>query len=183
MKVIIITTAFLITLTFTAEAKSYRGYKHYHQGNSHHYGRYLAQRHWRHLNRRYAHRLRHFTRPRTYYTSTTQAPCHRESASMGGPCGCTAAWKILHVADHVWRGYNLWLAWDWSRFPRAEPIPGTAAVWKNHSHVAAVKYATKDSIIVDDYWGVHPVPRSAVLIVDPHPPIKAGWRVAESWPL
>ncbi len=36
---------------------------------------------------------------------------------------------------------------------------------------------------VRDYWGVHKVSLAQVKIVDPHPYIRAGWRVAQAWPL
>lgn len=179
-------------LLLSVGASEARTYRNYHTGHgvhcarghcyqyyvkrhvtTHRFSKHLASRHWRYTHRHYR-RYMHIAR--------ASAPCYYQAASMGGPCGCVAAWKILRVADHVWHGRNLWLAWDWAQFRRAEPGPGTAAVWKNHSHVAAVKFATKDTIIVDDYWGVHPVSRSAVIIVDPRPR-KVAQRITGAWPL
>jgi hypothetical protein len=150
-----------------AQARYHKeAYTRHHLHHFHHrYSRYLSYRHWR-------------------YTHRGVAPCHGRAASMGGPCGCEAAWRIMRVADHVWHGYNLWLAWDWSRFPRAEPGPGTAAVWKNRSHVAAVAHDNHDgTVTVDDYWAVHRVSLSQVLIVDPRPKVRRTYRVSEAWPL
>ena len=86
--------------------------------------------------------------------------------------------------DHVRNGINWWLAGDWLPMRESAPVNGTAAVWKNRSHVAVVKHANPDgTITVDDYWGVHKVSRSLVKVVDPHPWLRTGWRVAEAWPL
>jgi hypothetical protein len=64
------------------------------------------------------------------------------------------------------------------------PVLGTAAAYKNKSHVAPVLHGNADgTVTVRDYWGIHKVSRAAVKIVDPHPYIRVGWRVAEAWPL
>ncbi len=173
----------LIVLTFSipAQARSFYhhyGHKHYHH-LTHRYSHYLTKRHFRHYHR-YAHRRRYI---QAAGRSPLPGPC-QVAAGMGGPCGCWTEWHTRGFLDHVRDGINWWLAGDWLRFQQAIPVPGTAAVWKNRSHVAPVMYANADgSVTVRDYWGVHRVQRKLVVIVDPHPPIKAGWRVAESWPL
>lgn len=165
-----------------AEAK-----QHYRHGYHHHYGRYLALRHHRHMHRHWAHRLKHFSRAKTHVVYRTReslpGPCHT-AAAMGGPCGCWTEWNTRGFLDHVREGINWWLAGDWLRLPRAIPINGTAAVWNNRSHVAPVKFANRDgTVTVRDYWGTHRVRLALVTIVDPHPPIRAGWRAREAWPL
>jgi hypothetical protein len=171
----------LVVLTFSipAQARSfYHHYGHKYHHLSHRYSHYLTQRHFRHHH--YAHRRHHRQITRRL---SLPGPCYT-AAAMGGPCGCWTGKNTLGIFDHVWRGYNLWLAGDWLRFPQAIPVYGTAAAWKNRSHVAPVMHANGDvTVTVRDYWGVHKVRRDLVVIVDPHPPIKAGWRVTELWPL
>lgn len=155
----------ILALSTPASASRYYQHKHYytyHRHLHHQYSRHLTNRHWR-----YAH---------SKHSDLSSAPCHWQAKSMGGPCGCETAWKILGVAAHVWRGHNVWLAWAWSDFPRAIPVNGTAAVWRNHSHVAPILYANNDgTVTVKDYWAVHKVSLAQVIVVDPHPPIKAGY--------
>lgn len=150
---------------------------------THRFGKHLAARHWR-----YTHvRVRH---PKTGYKvvithETLSRPC-QDAASKGGPCGCRTACKLLGICGfaHVVRGKNLWWAPDWFEYPRAIPVNGTAAVYKNRHHVAPVKEANKDgTVTLDDYWGQHRVSLADVVIVDPHPPIRAGWRADEAWPI
>jgi hypothetical protein len=38
-------------------------------------------------------------------------------------------------------------------------------------------------VIVDDYWGVHPVVRSRVIIVAPITLVRKTYLVQEAWPL
>jgi hypothetical protein len=162
--------AIAVTLSSPALASHHhqRTYRHLH----HHYSHYLTYRHWY-----YTHKYYRRYQPQAAQTSDlSSAPCHWIAKALGGPCGCETAWKILHVAEHVWKGRNLWLAWDWTRFPRAIPVNGTAAVWKNHSHVAPILHANNDgTVTVKDYWAIHKVRLSEVIVVDPHTPIKAGY--------
>lgn len=164
-----------------ANAAAYQ--RHY----ANHYGHYLALRHYRHVHRRWAHRLKHMDNPKAHTASRTgeslPGPCHT-AATMGGPCGCWTEWNTRGFLDHVREGINWWLAGDWFRFPRAIPVLGTAAVYNNRSHVAPVLHANKDgTVTVRDYWGTHKVSMTMVTIVDPHPPIRAGWRAWGGWPL
>lgn len=171
----------IVSIPVKAEARQ-RGYHHV----SHHYGRYLAHRHWRHLNRRYAHRIKHFHRTKTHIAYRTRetlpGPCHT-AAAMGGPCGCWTAWNLLGRLDHVWKGVNLWLADDWARaFRRVDPAPGTAAVWP-HRHVAPVVAVNRDgTVTVRDYWATRRVQTAGLIFVDPLPR-RRTYQVAGAWPL
>lgn len=170
----------IMSIPSKAEARAY--------GYTHQYARHLVARHWRHLNRRYSHHIKRRNYPKTHFAATTTretlpGPC-RTAASMGGPCGCWTAWNLLGKLDHVWKGVNLWLAWDWAEhFRRVDPAPGTAAVWKNHSHVAPVTAVNRDgTVTVRDYWATHRVSVAQVIFVDPSPR-RRGYRVAGAWPL
>jgi hypothetical protein len=163
-----ILAATICCLLFTLPVQAKQRHSGYSHGYHHQFGRYLAHRHWRHLNRRYAHRLRHFDRPGRHYATrgNLPAPC-RVAASMGGPCGCWAAHILLDRLDHVWRGINLWLANDWLRFPHVAPGPGTAAVWPGR-HVAPVIAVNSDrTVTVRDSWAVHRVRVVGLVFVQP----------------
>ncbi len=183
MKTTLLATAIITFWSLTAEAKGY-----YHR----HYGHYLAVQHYRYTHRHhvrhfrhYAHRIRNFHSRRVRSAGgSLPGPCHT-AARMGGPCGCWTAHNLLDVLDHVWHGYNLWLASDWLRFPRSDPAPGTAAVWKNHSHVAPVIAANRDgTVTVRDYWGTWRVKNTLVVFVNPNTARRrATYKVAGGWPL
>ena len=171
MRALLAATIFCLLFILPAQAKQrHSGYNH---GYHHQFGRYLAHRHWRHLNRRYARRLKHFDRPMVRHAAVARtsgaalpAPC-RVAASMGGPCGCWAGYILLGRLDHVWRGINLWLANDWLRFPHVAAAPGTAAVWP-HRHVAPVLAVHNDgTVTVRDSWAVHRVRVAGLVFVQP----------------
>src|SRR6185503_1382606 len=62
LSIILIGIAAMFAIPKSANASTYKhGYRYVH-----HYGKYLAHRHWRHLNRRYAHRIKHFARHRSH---------------------------------------------------------------------------------------------------------------------
>lgn len=159
---------FSLVLILPANARSY--YRHHGHHVTHKYAKHLAWRHYRHVNRRVT------------YRGNLPAPC-RVAASMGGPCGCWAAYVLLGRLDHVWRGVNLWLANDWLRFPHVAAAPGTAAVWP-HRHVAPVVAVKGNTVIVRDSWAVHPVRMAGLVFVQP--PVNSNrrtYKVAQAWPL
>lgn len=168
---------------------------HVHYRYSHHFGRYLAHRHFVHHH--YAH-LRHFRhrdvrRFAIHRAERLPSPC-RTAASMGGPCGCWTD-NVLEVSGtlaHVWRGINLWLANDWLRFPHVPAEQATAAVWPGRHVAPIVAGSYRDgSVIVRDYWGTHRVRTAGLIFVDPHAgklPThrqrpRTTYRVAGGWPL
>lgn len=93
----------------------------------------------------------------------------RSAAAQGGPCGCFAQEQLLGTSARTVNGHNLWLADTWAQvFPRAEPGPGTAAVWP-HRHVAAVVGSPHNGMIaVHDSWGTHEVRMAGLIFVRPH---------------
>jgi hypothetical protein len=135
--------------------------RHHHRHHlTHKYGRHLAMRHYyRHHHFHHTHLVSH--------SAALPGPC-RVAASMGGPCGCWAAYTLLGRLDHVWRGINLWLADDWMKFPRAPPEEALAAVWPHH-HVAPIVPGTyKDgTIVVRDSWKTHRVRTAGLVFVRP----------------
>lgn len=172
--------AALVVFSAPVQAKGYH-YKYRHH-LTHHYGHYLAQRHLRH---HYSHRVRYVRRYFRVSGGSLPGPC-RVAASMGGPCGCWAAYVLLGKLDHVWRGYNLWLANDWLRFPHVTFAAATAVVWPGR-HVAPVVPGSysNGTIMVRDSWATHRV-RTAGLV--PVQPPGTGVRtqparVTEAWPL
>jgi hypothetical protein len=181
MKYVLMALAILLGSGVAAEARQrHRGHHH---GYAHHYGRYLVVRHWRHLARRHSRHLKHFAHKKNRVTGSgvrVDLPwvCRHRAAPMGGPCGCWTGHSLLGTTAHVWHGINLWLAADWLRFPRSSPGPGTAAVWRNHSHVAPVARDNHDGTVsVSDYWGVHRVRLAEIIIVNPtprRPPARQG---------
>lgn len=144
------------------------GYRHHHHHMTHHFGRYLSARHLHHLRhyaRRHHHRVYHTARAGTARAGPP-GPC-RVAASMGGPCGCWAAYVLLDRLDHVWHGINLWLANDWLRFPHVAAAPGTAAVWPGR-HVAPVIAVNGDrTVTVRDSWTTHKVSMAHLVFVQP----------------
>jgi len=163
----------LCLLLGTGAAEASNRHQGVHQ-HGHYFGRYLAARHWRHLNRRYAHRVKRLAvhharptnRPLAARPSQLPGPC-RTAAAMGGPCGCWAAYTLLGRLDHVWRGINLWLANDWLRFPHVEPAAGTAAVWPGR-HVAPVVAVNRDgTVTIRDSWATHRVRMAGLVFVQP----------------
>ena len=192
MRAILATMIFCFFYLFALPAEASHRHRHGCQyAHQHSYGRYLALRHYRHMHRRFAHRLKHFDRPKNHVASRTRetlpGPCHT-AAAMGGPCGCWAAWTLLGRLDQVWHGINLWAANDWLRFPHVAAAPGTAVVWPNR-HVAPVLRVHNDrtgrpiEVTTRESWGQRRVRLTGLVVVDPHPPIRAGWRAAEAWPL
>jgi hypothetical protein len=189
MRVLLLSATIIFSMTLPTQAKSYyhRHYTHYQKQHSS-YGRYLARRHWQHLNRRWAHRIRqHYSR--THIVSrnreTLPGPCHT-AAAMGGPCGCWTAHVLLDRVDHVWHGINLWLANDWLKFPHVPPEQATAVVWPGR-HVAPIVPGSysNGTVTVRDYWGTHRT-RTAGLVFVRSPPRHRElqtYEVAESWPL
>jgi len=171
----------LVTSQSPAGAHQLRHRGFYHQG--HHYGRYLAVRHRHHVHRYASRRVKHVGRRVAGARVVLPAPC-KVAASMGGPCGCWTEYSTRGFLDHVREGVNWWLAGDWLGLRRSIPVLGTAAVWKDRSHVAPVLRDNKDgTVTVRDYWGVRKVSLKTVVIVDPHPLIRVGWVAKESWPL
>ena len=85
------------------------------------------------------------------------------AARLGGPCGCFAAQVFGLQADRA-----LWRVAEWLRFPRAEPAPGTAAVWPGR-HVAAVIAVHGDgTVTVNDSWNhAHRVRMAGLVFVRP----------------
>jgi hypothetical protein len=171
----------------------------YHNGyfQHHQFGRYLVQRHIRisrRLNHRHwAHRLdrpdrfllsrkRHQTAALTVSgeRAVLPQPC-RVAASMGGPCGCWAAYVLLGRLDHVWHGINLWLANDWLRFPRAEPSLAAAVVWPGR-HVAPIVPGSyrNGTVVVRDSWATHRVRTAGLVFVQP--PMQRVPRRLIAWP-
>lgn len=137
-------------------------------------GRAASQAYWRYRGhyvkrQRWSHHLRHHYRHvnvGAYRSASLPGPC-RVAASMGGPCGCWAAYTLLGRLDHVWHGMNLWLADDWLKFPRTAPAPGTAAVWP-HRHVAPVLAVNHDgTVTVRDSWATHRVRIAGLVFVQP----------------
>ncbi len=178
MKQTIFSVLIVLTFSIPAQAKGYyHYYKHKYHHLTHHYSHYLTQRHFRH--HRHTHR-RHIQIARH---SSLPGPC-RVAASMGGPCGCWAAHILLGRLDHVWRGYNLWLANDWLRFPHVAPEVATAVVWPGR-HVAPVVPGTyrKGTIMVRDSWATHPVRTAGLVFVDPLGRRHQTYKVSQGWPL
>lgn len=157
--------ALCVGLVVSSSAQS-RSYRHVSLGRS-----------YRHCIR-HCHVLHRYHR-RSYARSALalgdKPPCFWKAASMGGPCGCWAEWHFLHIADHVWRGINMWLADDWLRFPRAIPAPGTAAVWP-HRHVAPVIAGPHPdgTVTVKDSWATHRVRMAGLVFVQPPSEHKLG---------
>jgi hypothetical protein len=173
MRAIIAGAFFCLLMTPTvAGASSHHG-NGYRHGDGRHFGRYLAARHWRFANRHRAHRIKRLALHKSRSTNSTYrsrsalpGPC-RTAASMGGPCGCWAAYTLLGRLDHVWRGINLWLANDWLRFPHVAAAPGTAAVWPGR-HVAPVVGVNGDgTVTVRDSWATHKVRMAGLVFVQP----------------
>lgn len=155
MRAFAIIGAFFVFLVQPAEARHSK------------YSQYLWKRHMHHVHHRH---LSHHVRVYTALRASLPAPC-RVAASMGGPCGCWAAYVLLGRLEHVWRGINLWLADDWLRFPRVSPAPGTAAVWP-HRHVAPVVAVNGDgTVTVRDSWATHRVRTAGLIFVQPPIPI------------
>jgi hypothetical protein len=164
-------TLALALSTTTADAARYhhRASRHI---TAHHFGKYLASRHL-HYQHRHFRRVMIVTHRQHRRAETGARPsCFYVAASMGGPCGCWAAWNLLGRVEHVWRGVNLWLAQDWLKFPRTEPAPGTAAVWP-HRHVAPVVAVHNDktgravTVTVRDSWATHEVRTAGLIFVQP----------------
>ncbi len=159
-------------LLASGSADARQHYRHRHV-TTHHFGHYLVGRHLRRHYRHYAARHYAYRRHRRVFSSrgTLPAPC-RVAASMGGPCGCWAAYTLLGRLDHVWHGVNLWLADDWLRFPRAAPAPGTAVVWP-HRHVAPVVQVHNDrtgkavAVTTRESWGLRRVSLAGLVVVQP----------------
>jgi Ni/Co efflux regulator RcnB len=157
----------LLALSANAEARTHLHYRHGHHLTHHHFGRYLAARHFRHHHRH--HYVQHYRRHRdaVHVGGGDKPSCFWEARRQGGPCGCWAAWNLLGRVEHVWHGVNLWLANDWLKFPRSEPAPGTAAVWP-HRHVAPVVAVNHDgTVTVKDSWKTHKVRTAGLIFVQP----------------
>jgi hypothetical protein len=94
--------------------------------------------------------------------------CFWTAASMGGPCGCWAAYVLLGKVEHVWHGINLWLADDWLKFPHVSMAEATAVVWP-HRHVAPTVPGTyqNGTIVVRDSWATHRVRTAGLIGVRP----------------
>ena len=125
---------------------------------------HASKQHWGTHTANYArtHRMRYAG----YGNGLSQA-C-RQAASMGGPCGCVAAEKLLGTSAHVVNGVNVWLANGWLAFPRTSPAPGTAAVWPGR-HVEAVVAVNGDgTVTTDGPYGTRRVRIGSVVFVDPH---------------
>lgn len=65
-------TILSLMLSHPAKASTHHRQSHVHH-YSHHYGRYLALRHYHHMHRHWARRLKHLDRPKTYSASLTRA--------------------------------------------------------------------------------------------------------------
>jgi hypothetical protein len=143
----------------SVEAQGYRYHRHCH----HHYGRYLAHRHYAHVSRHW-HRVHH-----DVVSRSDRPGCFYTAAAMGGPCGCYAASLLLHIEAHVWHGINLWLAQDWAdKFPHVPVAEATAFVWP-HRHVAAAVPGSyrEGTVVVRDSWATHRVRVAGLIPVDP----------------
>jgi hypothetical protein len=167
--------------TNTADAAYHRRHV-----TSHHFGRYLAQRHLHYYhrhNRGYAVARRY--QPRRAETGAKPS-CFWTARSMGGPCGCWAEWVLLGLTQHVWNGVNMWLAQDWAdHFRHVEPAPHTAAVFP-HRHVAPVKAVqvvggTK-MVLLEDSWATHWRPAAGLIFVEPPYTGKRHRKAAEAGP-
>ena len=124
---------------------------------------HAVKQHWGHSVPRYA--VAHERRFVGHLGSLSYA-C-RIAASMGGPCGCVAAEKLLGTSAHVVNGINVWQANGWLAFPRTAPAPGTAAVWPGR-HVEAVIAVHGDTVTVDGPYGIRQVRTRGLIFVDPH---------------
>lgn len=146
-----------------ATPASARGYHRHHL--THKYAQYLSARHFHRFHRHWRHYARRHYRGASH--SALPDPC-RVAASMGGPCGCWAAYVLLDRLDHVWHGINLWLANDWLRFPHVAPEVATAFVWPNR-HVAPAVPGTyhNGTVVVRDSWRVHRIRVAGLVPVDP----------------
>ena len=133
----------------------------------------LSQSHRYAYSRRAATHHRHYARAhygRSYghHGGSLPGPCYL-ARRQGGPCGCVAEGKIFGRFDHVLNGINHWLANAWLGYPRTSPRPGTAAVWRGHSHVEAVISNNGDgTVTTDGPYGQRRVRIASVVIVDPH---------------
>ena len=92
--------------------------------------------------------------------SGLSAPC-QQARRLGGPCGCFASELVF---GHSVR--PLWLANNWSRFPRGAPAPGMVAWWPGR-HVAVVEAVNGDRVTVHDSWAIHEVSARGLIFVDP----------------
>lgn len=65
-------------------------------------------------------------------------------------CGCGVS---VRVFGHPIR--NLFLAWNWRKFPRSHAAPGNVAVW--HHHVAYIEHvdANGNAVLYDPNSGHH----------------------------
>lgn len=184
MKRTFLSALVILICSVPAQAK---GYYHYKRHLTHHYSHYLTQRHFRYNRLVQYHRRRHYIHryAQTSSRSSLPGPC-RVAASMGGPCGCWAAYILLGRLDHVWHGINLWLANDWLRFPKVPPEQATAVVWPGR-HVAPIVPGTyqKGSVVVRDSWATHRVRTAGLVFVSPYPSQRrrGTYKVAGAWPL
>jgi hypothetical protein len=166
MRTVIAVVIAIFTLAVLATPSQARHrHHHYYSG---HYGRYLAQHYRNHERRRYAwrHRHRHYDNTPPVAHRGLSRPC-QIARSMGGPCGCVAEEIIFGRSDHVLNGFNLWLANEWLRFPRALPRAGTAAVWPGRHVEAVVAVNGNGSVTTNGPYGLRRVSLSRVVIVDP----------------
>jgi hypothetical protein len=181
MRSIIATLAVGCTIALAATPAAARGHHRHHV--THKFAHYLSGRHFQHAHAwrqwRY-HARQHYRNSYRVARSMLPGPC-RVAASMGGPCGCWAAYVLLGRLDHVWHGINLWLANDWLRFPRAEPAAAAAAVWPGR-HVAPIVPGSyrNGTVIVRDSWATHRVRTAGLVFVQP--PMQHTPRRLIAWP-
>jgi hypothetical protein len=156
------------------------GVRHHHVA-THHFGKYLASRHFHYQHRHFRHvtlARRHYVRVHNETTGPGVKPsCFWEARSKGGPCGCWAEAMLLHFTDHVRNGINWWLADDWrAKLPHVEPAAGTAAVFVSRGgrayHVAPVKSVSADhkTVVLHDSWKIHTVRTAGLIFVQPPVP-------------
>jgi hypothetical protein len=107
-------------------------------------------------------RRHHYAHRTAHYVSGLSEPCGT-AARLGGPCGCIAS---IHFFGHSVRA--LWGAASWLQFPRSEAAAGTAAIWPNRHHVAAVvDVPGNGTVTIQDTRGMRTVRLAGLTFVRP----------------